>query len=647
MPKFGRAALAALFLTLTAFSLDKPLFAQTLDAQLLHAKWVVLSGDWDYYKSELLQPYEFYPAQKNNDGQKVKLPLKFEKDTRYGTFHYRVENLVPKKIYATEIYGTIVSSCRFWCNGKLVATSGFLSKDKNSAKPGDLCEPIDLLADSHGILDLVIHVADFENEERGILKPIRITEKRNAETMFQLNYFLNTMILFFLLAHILYNLTQLFINSKRQNQLLLIILFALLIGSVIMAGYSLSQRIFRDLPYISHRRIPVSLFCLEALVLVLYESSLYKLPRKRTFLPHAMMAVNAAAAFAASPAVFEKAKTIFAAIAILGVLFTVAIPTEVAFRRNAGSATSSRRNFFLTNARTFAVLVIILASVADFLVVPQTQTSIHAYHAYKLSILIFGITQCIVYAFDRSGTLARVNKYSQALAEENNTLARFVSEKILKLIGASDLTKIIPGECRIIESIIFCAQVKNYNQISESIDRKELFEIMTDFYQSISPIILDSGGFIAKYTTGGFIALFTQKNTDAIVCSARIQKKLKEIRRKLRKKNRTDIGVGISIHSGRAAVGTMGTNYRLDTVTISDDVALACAVANQTTKMNAQILITEEAMPYCRNYIDYMYEGHFFILEGKQTLVYSAMPIVKLETAYEETLEVIEDEDEL
>ena len=88
----------------------------------------------------------------------------------------------------------------------------------------------------------------------------------------------------------------------------------------------------------------------------------------------------------------------------------------------------------------------------------------------------------------------------------------------------------------------------------------------------------------------------------------------------------------------------MGTSFRLDTTTLSDDVTLARAVANQTSKMNAQILITEEAMPYCRNYIDYMYEGHFFISDGKQVLVYSAMPIIKVESAYEETLEVIEED---
>ena len=42
-----------------------------------------------------------------------------------------------------------------------------------------------------------------------------------------------------------------------------------------------------------------------------------------------------------------------------------------------------------------------------------------------------------------------------------------------------------------------------------------------------------------------------------------------------------------------------------------------------------------------------MYEGHFFIFEGKQILVYSATKIVKVEETYEETLEVIEDEDEI
>lgn len=646
MFKCRRALIFALF-ALIAFSNAAKAFAMQLNAADLRDGWVELSGKWDFFKQELKQPYDFYPKGKTSQGVQVSLPFNMGKDGNFGTFHIRARGLVPNKYYATEIYGALMSSSRIWCNGKLVATSGFLSKDFRDARSGECCELVELPADQNGIIDLVIHVADFYTGDRGILKPIRLTEKKNVLKFFHLNYFLNTFVLFFLLAHIVYNMTLMIMSFKRSQHLILIFLCLSLAASTLLTGISLTQKLMPMFPYWFHRKLPVALFCLEAALVVFYEASLFKFPLKKIAPVLIFNAANTAAAFIVPYHFFEKAKYIFTAIAILSAFFSLDIPSPYVFRKRPGESAPALQNMFLRNARIFATYIVMIMCVWDFLVTPQTQTSVHYYILYKFSILIFGMVQCWIYSFNRNWTLARVQRYSKALADDNDTLSKFVSDRILSLMGASDITKIIPGEGRIVETMIVCVQIKHYDYLVGSVERKELFNITLEFYKSISPIILDSGGFIAKHTTGGCIALFQQKNTDAIICAARIQKKIKEIRRRLRRSHRTDITVGISIHSGKAAIGTMGTNYRLDTAAISDDISLAYSVARQNSKLNSQILITEEAMPYCRNYIDYMYEGHFFILDGKQILVYSAMPIVKKEVSYEETLEAIEGEEEL
>ncbi len=656
MPNIRRAAKIALFLAMTllsnfAWAGPKGADAAALLAKegdpALRGKWAPISNDWEFYKSELLQPYDFYPEKKVAAGKKISLPFKFERNVNYGTFHCRVNGLRPNKNYATEIYGAVISCCRFWCNGKLVATSGFLSKDSRAARSGDLCEIIELNTDANGSLDILIHVADYENAARGIVKPLMMTERTNAEQKMFLRYFFNALLVAFLIAHIIYNLTLFVLTAKRRSPLILAILFTLLTASVTLTGFSLTQTLLTNIPYVSHRRLPVSLFCLEAALLVLYESSLFKIPYKKSIVLHIAMAINAAAVFAIPPALFEKAHFFFSAIAIAGVMYAVSVPNDFTIRMKFGEKTSeSVRNHLLRLLRTLAVFAIVIACSNDFLAAANKNTVVHPYFFFKLSILVFGIMECVVYAFNRNWTLSRVNRYSEALAKDNEILGKFVPGQILKLMGASDVTRIIPGECRIIDAIIFCAQIKHYSQLAESIGRSELFKITTEFHQSISPIIIDSGGFITKRDAGGFTAIFQQKNSDTIVCAARVQKKLRDIRRSLRKKHRTDIGIGIAIHSGKVAIGTMGTHSRLDATALSDDITLANAVAEQNAKMNSQILITEEAMPFCRSYIDYMYEGHFFIFEGKQILVYSAMPIIKSETAYEDTLEVIDDDDE-
>ena len=647
MFKSMRPLKTVLLSTILVFSSVFGLCAKELQPAELREKWLPLKEKWDYFPMALLQPFDFYPTIKNTKCVTVTLPHSLEAGVRYGTFHYRIQNLVPNKYYATTIYGAVVSCSRFWCNGKLVATSGFLSKTPEDAKAGECNELIDLRADQDGVIDIMIHVANYNGEIGGILKPILITEKPNGIKSFFLFYFFNAFILLFILSHILYNAILSILTFKRRNHITLLCLFILLAASTLLTGFSFTQKLLPDFPYWLHRKLPVALFCLEASFLLWYEATLFKVPYKRIAFLHVVSIVNAIPVFFLPPDIFETTKLIFPGVGISCVLGVLAIPSRFLTRKSSEEKGGTTHLLMMQNAKTFMGLVITVLCVLDFLVMPTKKTTIHSYFYFKLSIALFAVTQCGVYAFNRDWTLARVNHYSRILSENNNVLSKFVSDQILKLMGASDVTKIIPGECRIIDTIILCAQVKHYNQLSEAIERGDLFAIMQDFYQSVSPIVLDSGGFIAKYTMGGFIAIFQQKNTDAITCAARIQNKLKEIRRRLRKNRRTDINVGISIHSGKVAVGTMGTSFRLDTAALSNDISLACAVAAQTSKMNAQILITEEAMPYCRNYIDYMYEGHFFIADGKQILVYSAAKIVKVEETYEETLEAIEDEDEI
>nr|MCR5046796.1 hypothetical protein [Treponema sp.] len=418
-------------------------------------------------------------------------------------------------------------------------------------------------------------------------------------------------------------------------------------ATTLLTGVSISQSFFNQIPYAIYRRLPTALFCAEASLLILYEVSLFKLPYKKIALLHIIATINILPTLFLPLDILENTETIFPGIALVCSMLLLLIPAQFTSRAKISEQGISTQVILVQNIKSILTFVIMALCVYDFLIAPKSLTVIHSYQKYKIAILLFGLMQCGIYAFNRVWTLARIKRNSKILTDDNSMLSRFVSEQILKLMGASDVTKIIPGECRIIDALIFCAQIKHFSQLAETVDKKQLFSIVQTLHQKLSPIIFDSGGFVAKNINGGVIAIFQEKSTDAITCAARIQNKLKEIRRELRKQRAPDISVGISIHSGKIAIGTMGTKYRLDTSVLSDDTDLACVVAKQTSKINANILITEEAMPYCRNYIDYMYEGHFFIMNGKQILVYSAIPIVKKEDTYEETLEALEEEDEI
>ena len=458
---------------------------------------------------------------------------------------------------------------------------------------------------------------------------------------------MNDLALAFLFAHIIYNIVLGVLNIKQLSYLSLIFISIIYCMAIAMTGYSMLFQKGIFLPFWLYRRLAVALFCLVTPLELLYVMNLHKTPFRKSMALFALAMANTLAVLVVPLSFFEKNYWFFVSIALFFSFVMLVIPFKFVLKRNFDNKRSLRKSTMAYNVSTIMAIVIFFCRVNDFLLTSGQETIIHPYISFKLSILLFGVMQCGVYAYHRDFSTVRVNRQMQKLAFTNNTLAKIVPPQVLKLLGAGDITKIIPGESRIIDAILFYVQIKHFNRLAESINKEELYTIQTDFFQAISPIIIDSGGFVAKYTISGCLAIFQEKSPDAITCAARLQRKIRELRRALRKTNRTDISVGIAIHSGKVAVGTIGSNTRLDTMALSEDVNITYAVGGQTSKTNTQILITEEAMPYCRSYINYVYEGHYFISNGKQILVYSALPIKKSEQAFEETLDPIEDEDEL
>ena len=651
MFKSRRAFKLAPLFAFVVFSQILPLFADSKiifsDRSLLKKESVDISKRWDYYKSDLVDPEEFYPDVKVGPGSIVNLPHKMESGATLATYHIKLSGLAPNERYSSDFYGTPMTASRIWCNGKLVATGGFLSKNQKLCKPGDIFAPADFQADQNGVIDIVIHIANFEKCDGGIAKNVKITQTENLRKSLNLYYLFNTLILAFLAAIIIYNLILASLNFKQLAYITLALICSAYCCAICLTGYSLFWQRGLSLPFWLHRKLPVLTLAVASALELSYVMPANKCSEKKTTMAVALALANAVLLFFCPLDKYESAKWIFIYAALFFSLVRLIVPLKFTLKRNLDAKKYFKKTAATYNFSTFLAVTIFVLRLADFLIVPQTHTIIHSYSMFKLSFFIFGLSQCGIYAFNRDHSFARLSRQMENFARTNNTLAKIVPPQVLKLLGASDITKIIPGESRIIDAVLFYAEIKHFNRLAESINKKELYSIQTDFFKAASPIIIDSGGFVAKYTIAGCFAIFLQRNTDAIICASRLQRKMKELRQKLRKTQRTDIGIGIAIHSGKVAVGTIGSNVRLDTMALSEDVNTTYAVGKQTSKTNTQILITEDAMPFCRGYINYVYEGHYFISNGKQVLAYSALPIKKSEQAYEDTLEPIEDEDEI
>ena len=127
--------------------------------------------------------------------------------------------------------------------------------------------------------------------------------------------------------------------------------------------------------------------------------------------------------------------------------------------------------------------------------------------------------------------------------------------------------------------------IVGFTPISEHYKNKDdpegLVELINEFLNEISMIILNNGGMIDKFMGDCVMGIFgapldMDNHAEMAVKSAKeIEEKVKELKVIYKERGLPDINVGTGVNSGIAIVGNMGSKTRLDYSVVGDAVNLA------------------------------------------------------------------------
>jgi len=161
----------------------------------------------------------------------------------------------------------------------------------------------------------------------------------------------------------------------------------------------------------------------------------------------------------------------------------------------------------------------------------------------------------------------------------------------------------------------FFMDIVGFTPISEHYknndDPEGLVELVNNFLDRTSNIILSNGGTIDKYM-GDCIMAFWNAPLDntyhaemACISAVEIEQELEIIQDEFKRKNLPSINVGIGINTGDCIVGNMGSVSRFDYSVIGDSVNLAArleALAARGKYKNNRILISQDTVNSIRQY---------------------------------------------
>lgn len=161
-------------------------------------------------------------------------------------------------------------------------------------------------------------------------------------------------------------------------------------------------------------------------------------------------------------------------------------------------------------------------------------------------------------------------------------------------------------------SMLF-TDLRGFSKLFDTMDDLEVSKLLDSIFNVSDKAVSRNGGTINKFVGDSVLALFNASkshNNHLLSCvktALEIQSEIAILNEKLIRKGSEPVRIGIGIGSGMAAVGTMGSNEKLEFTAIGVPVNLAARL--QAQARGGQILIAKEVYDKIRDKVRVEYIG--------------------------------------
>lgn len=154
----------------------------------------------------------------------------------------------------------------------------------------------------------------------------------------------------------------------------------------------------------------------------------------------------------------------------------------------------------------------------------------------------------------------------------------------------------LEGESRNM-SVLF-SDVRGFTTISESLEARELTQLMNEFLTPITRVIQSHRGTIDKYMGDAVMAFWGAPLSDeqharhAVEAGLRMIEAVRDLREVFEKKGWPPIAVGVGVASGEMNVGNMGSEFRIAYTVMGDVVNLGSRLEGLTKQYGVDMIVS-------------------------------------------------------
>lgn len=175
-------------------------------------------------------------------------------------------------------------------------------------------------------------------------------------------------------------------------------------------------------------------------------------------------------------------------------------------------------------------------------------------------------------------------------------LSQYVPPELAAAFSRDPLSMGLAGEEREV-SVLFC-DVVGFSAISERLESSQVAAWLNGFFGLTSRIVVRYRGTIDKYMGDSIMAVWgapARSEThafDALGAAIDISREIEELNDEYRRKGWPVVELGVGISTGRANVGPLGSEYRMDYTVVGDTVNVAQRLEAQTRKYRVPVIVS-------------------------------------------------------
>ncbi|HZP89193.1 MAG TPA: protein kinase [Burkholderiales bacterium] len=158
---------------------------------------------------------------------------------------------------------------------------------------------------------------------------------------------------------------------------------------------------------------------------------------------------------------------------------------------------------------------------------------------------------------------------------------------------------------------VLFADIRNFSTLSETLSMQDLADVLNSYFVRACEPVIQQGGWIVKLLGDGLLAMFedmpaapshAERALKAALFLCVVGKRFAEwLQRRFPDKPLPPFAVGVGVHSGHVMVCRLNTGEGIDTTIIGDTVNVASRLEEQTKKLGASVVTSQETLAQAGN----------------------------------------------